>query len=141
MATKHNYVNREKVRWTYGAELELADWPRNEPLPEGMAVDHGAYTNVNSNGVAADGPGQLYHLGGEILTAPSTTVDGPADQFLAIIHRWPQVSLNYRMGLNIHVRVPGLQSHPAPRRGKPLLPHPQVRSPYTADKGASCSTA
>ena len=109
MATKHKYKHPWKKDWTYGAELELADWPRNEPLPKGMQVDDGAYTNVNSNGVAADGPGKYYHLGGEILTAPSVRVEGPAEQFKKIIELWPETSLNYRMGLNVHVRVPGLR--------------------------------
>ena len=109
MATKHKYKHKESKRWTYGAELELADWPRREPLPKGMQVDHGAYTNVNSNGVAADGPGKLYAFGGEILTDPSTSVDGPAEQLDFIKQRWPQTALNYRMGLNVHIRVPGLR--------------------------------
>lgn len=109
MATKFKYKHKETKKWTYGAELELADWPRDVPLPSGMQVDHGAYTNVNSNGVAADGPGKLYNLGGEILTSPSTSVQGPATQFSEIINLWPETSLNYRMGLNIHVRIPGLR--------------------------------
>jgi hypothetical protein len=74
-----------------------------------MAVDEGNYTSVNSNGVAVDGTGRLYHLGGEILTAPSEEVSGPADQWTAIYHRWPETTFNYRTGLNIHVRVPGLR--------------------------------
>lgn len=110
MATSHKYEQKEKKRWTYGAELEIIDWPRNEKLPfKGMAIDEGAYTNVNSNGVAADGPGKLYHLGGEILTEPSVAVSGPADQLECILACWPEARFNYRMGLNVHVRVPGLQ--------------------------------
>jgi hypothetical protein len=73
-----------------------------------MAIDEAANTNVNSNGVAIDGPGKLYHLGGEILTAPTADVSGPADQFTQIMQKWPEASLNFRMGLNVHVRVPGL---------------------------------
>lgn len=110
MATRHKYKHKEKKRWTYGAELELADWPRQEKLPvKGMAIDEGAYTNVNSDGVAVDGPGKLYHLGGEILTAPSVNPSGSAEQQELIKERWPEASLNYRLGLNVHVRVPGLR--------------------------------
>lgn len=111
MATSHKYVQNYK-HVTYGAELELVDWPRNEPLPvKGMAIDEGAYTNVNSNGVAVDGKGKTYHLGGEILTAPTDTPDGVVEQWLAIFRKWPQTKTNYRMGLNVHVRIPGLQEN------------------------------
>lgn len=108
MATSHKY-EQTSTKWTFGAELELVDWPRNDPLPEGMAVDDGNYTSVNSNGVAVDGKGKSYHLGGEILTAPSEEITGPADQFNEIKHRWPQACHNYRTGLNVHVRIPGLR--------------------------------
>ncbi len=108
MATSHKYHCTSK-RMTFGAELELVDWPRNEPLPKGMAIDEGNYTSVNSNGVAVDGKGKTYHLGGEILTAPTESPEGPAEQLTLIQRRWPEAALNYRMGLNVHVRVPGLQ--------------------------------
>lgn len=109
MATSHKY-NQTFKKWSYGAELEFVDWPRNEPLPRGMAIDDGNYTSVNSNGVAVDGRGQTYHLGGEILTAPSEDITGPSDQMLALQRRWPEMTHNYRTGLNTHVRVPGLRS-------------------------------
>jgi len=108
MATKHKYACSAK-HWTYGAELEYVDWPRREPLPRGMAIDEGNYTSVNSNGVAVDGTGKLYHLGGEILTAPSEDPNGPAEQSVCIIKRWPETTFNYRTGLNVHVRIPGLR--------------------------------
>jgi hypothetical protein len=108
MATSHKYVQAFK-RWSYGAELELVDWPRNAPLPKGMAVDDGNYTSVNSNGVAVDGKGKTYHLGGEILTAPSENIESPAEQFDQIKQLWPETIHNYRTGLNVHVRVPGLR--------------------------------
>lgn len=109
MATSYKYQSTSDI-WTYGAELELVDWPRREPLPNGMQVDDGNYTSVNSNGIAVDGKGKSYHLGGEILTAPSARVTGPAEQWLAIHRKWPETTFNYRTGLNIHVRVPGLRS-------------------------------
>lgn len=108
MATSHKY-EQKSVKWTYGAELEFVDWPRNEPLPKEMAVDDGNYTSVNSNGVAVDGKGRTYHLGGEILTAPSEVISGPAAQMDMIMALWPETTFNYRTGLNVHVRVPGLR--------------------------------
>jgi hypothetical protein len=109
MATSYKYAPLKTLKWSYGAELELADWPIREPLADGMAIDEGEKHGVNSNGVAVDGTGELYHLGGEILTAPSTEPSGPADQMAWIKNRWPQATVNFRTGLNIHVRVPGLR--------------------------------
>jgi hypothetical protein len=94
---------------TYGSELEMIDWPRLDPLPFGMAIDDGNYTSVNSNGVAVDGKGKSYHLGGEILTRPSLEPSGPSDQMVLIKKRWPEATHNYRTGLNVNVRVPGLR--------------------------------
>jgi hypothetical protein len=108
MATSHKYKQTSKV-WTYGAELELIDWPRNDKLPKGMAIDDGNYTSVNNNGVAADGKGKSYHLGGEILTHPSEDPEDQAVQYLDLKERFPGITHNYRTGLNVHVRVPGLQ--------------------------------
>lgn len=96
--------------WTYGAELELSDWPRGEKLPvAGMGIDVRDVTMVNSDGVAVDPRGELYHLGGEILTAPSGDPDGVADQLAQILHHWPKTTVNYRSNLHVHVRIPGLR--------------------------------
>lgn len=98
--------------WTYGAELELSDWPRGRMvlLPvAGMGIDLRDVTMVNSDGVAVDPRGELYHLGGEIQTCPSTTPDGVADQLTTILHHWPMTTVNYRSNLHVHVRMPGLR--------------------------------
>jgi hypothetical protein len=109
MATSYRYVPTETRRWTYGAELELVDWPCREPLLPGMAIDENERANVNSNGVAVDGRGKLYHLGGEILTAPSIESSGPAEQLSWVKSRWPEATCNFRTGVNIHIRVPRLR--------------------------------
>lgn len=109
LATKYTYPLCTFKVMSFGAELELADWPNREPLPSGMKIDENERAGVNSNGVAVDGSGKLYHLGGEILTAPSTSVEGPADQMAWIKNRWPEAVDNFRTGLNVHVRVPGLR--------------------------------
>lgn len=108
MATKHSWGANRSECWTFGAEFELDDWPRNETLPEGMALDFD-WSLVNSNGVAVDGPGKLYHLGGEVLACPSAYPEGVADQLAAVVHKWPQVTVNHRTGVHIHIRVPGLR--------------------------------
>lgn len=99
-----------KETWTFGAELELSDWPRHAPLPwKGMGIDVRDVTMVNSDGVAVDPKGKLYPLGGEIQTAPSVTPEGVADQLADIMQRWPETTVNYRSNLHVHVRVPGLR--------------------------------
>lgn len=95
--------------WTYGAEFELSDWPRREPLPPGMGIDVRDVTMVNSDGVAVDPRGELYHLGGEILAAPTEEPGGVADQLATIMKMWPETIVNYRSNLHIHIRVPGLK--------------------------------
>lgn len=94
---------------TYGAELELSDWPRREPLAPGQGVDLKDNTMVNSNGVAVDPRGELWPWGGEIQTAPTTEASGQADQLADIMRRWPETTVNYRSNLHVHVRVPGLR--------------------------------
>lgn len=112
MATSHKYVHTEAKIWTYGAELEFIDWPRHDALPvRGMAIDDGNYTSVNTNGVAVDGKGKTCKFGGEILTVPSENVNSPAEQMDAITKKWPEATHNYRTGLNVHVRVPGLREN------------------------------
>lgn len=110
MATTHKYHCTETKKFTYGAEIEVVDWDRRRArLLPGMAIDEGERANVNSNGVAVDGTGKFYHLGGEILTAPSTDPTGPAEQLAWVKHKWPEATVNFRTGVNIHIRVPGLR--------------------------------
>lgn len=109
MATNYKYKPLKTKKWSYGAELELVDWPQDEPLWPGQALDQAEYGLVNSNGVAVDSTGKFYHKGGEILTAPSLDPTGPSDQLCGINNRWPEAVPNYRCGTHIHVRVPGLR--------------------------------
>lgn len=97
---------------SYGAELELSDWPRgHEPLAPGQGIDTRDVTMVNSDGVAVDPKGILWHRGGEINTAPTTETEGQADQLADIMRKWPETTVNYRSNLHCHVRVPGLREH------------------------------
>lgn len=97
---------------TYGAELELSDWPRDQPLPmAGLGIDERDVTMVNSDGVAVDPRGLVWNRGGEIQTAPTHEVEGQADQLEAIMTVWPETTVNYRSNLHVHVRVPGLREH------------------------------
>lgn len=102
---------------SYGAELELSDWPRGEPLAPGQDIDERDVTMVNSSGVAVDPRGKVWLHGGEIQTAPTHEVDGQAAQLADIMRKWPETTVNYRSNLHCHVRVPGLREHlPSLRR-------------------------
>lgn len=103
---------------TYGAELELSDWPRgHEPLAPGQGIDTRDVTMVNSDGVAVDPKGILWHRGGEINTAPTYDTMGQAQQLADIMTKWPETTVNYRSNLHVHVRVPQLREHlPSLRR-------------------------
>lgn len=94
--------------WTYGAEHELADWPYNDPLPEGYGRDRNDITIVNSNGIANDPSGRTYDRGGEINTPPTKTVTEQVDCLTTIKQLFPMARVNYRSNLHCHVRVPGL---------------------------------
>lgn len=95
--------------WTYGAEHELADIPRNAPLPAGWGWDVKDNTIVNSNGIANDPRGKLYGFGGEINTPPTDSIAGQAEILNEIVARYPEAKCNYRSNLHFHIRVPGLK--------------------------------
>jgi hypothetical protein len=95
--------------WTYGAEHELGDWPRDRELPEDFGLDKKDVTIVNSNGIAADPKGRYYRFGGEINTPPTGEPVGQCMMLAKIKGRYPEAVVNYRSNLHVHVRVPGLQ--------------------------------
>lgn len=97
--------------FTYGAELELADIDINlsNELPEGCAWDRKDYTMVNSNGIAVDPKGVSWRRGGEINTAPTDTILEQVEQFGTIVELFPEIAVNYRSNLHIHIGVPGLR--------------------------------
>lgn len=97
--------------WTYGAEFELSDFDNRIPLAKGQGYDRKDNTQVNSDGIAVDPKGELYHLGGEVLTAPSESLEGPAEQLIEHIRTHPGTNVNYRSNLHIHVRIPGLREN------------------------------
>lgn len=95
--------------WTYGAELELSDFPRARLAEAGLQFDREDVTMVNSNGVAVDARGVLYPLGGEVKVRPSDSPDGVAAQLAEIVRLVPETAVNYRSNLHVHVAVPGLR--------------------------------
>lgn len=97
------------TEWTFGAEHEFADFSLDTTLPKGCAHDRKDWTIVNSNGIANDPKGLLYRFGGEINTPP-TDKDDQVDVLTAIKKRVPDVAVNYRSNLHIHIRVPGLKT-------------------------------
>lgn len=95
--------------WTYGAEHEFADWDTTKGW-EGFGRD--PEPNIcNSNGIAADPRLISYKFGGEINTPPTKTVIEQGDLLEKFLRMHPNAKANWRCGLHIHIRVPGLATH------------------------------
>ena len=102
-------ANLDHNSWSWGCEHELADIPRDRPLPKGYGWDVKDITIVNSNGIANDPKGELYKFGGEINTPPTDTVGGQVECLSTIKELFPEAKVNYRSNLHVHIRVPGLK--------------------------------
>jgi hypothetical protein len=96
-------------KWSYGAELETADW--DQGLNNGYWRTDLDWTMVNSDGIAVDPSGKVYRLGGELLAWPSNTHTGVASQLMDMLNKFANMSVNYRSNLHVHVRVPGLRDN------------------------------
>lgn len=92
--------------WTYGCEHELADWDTRWGW-EGYGRDPEPNI-VNSNGIAADPLLKSYPFGGEINTPPSSSPDVQGELLERFLKRHERAKVNYRTGLHVHIRVPGL---------------------------------
>lgn len=92
--------------WTFGAEHELGDWDTRLGW-EGYGRD--PEPNIcNSNGIAGDPSLRDYPFGAEINTQPTATPDGQGEQLAAFVARHPRLYISQRVGMHIHIRVPGL---------------------------------
>lgn len=99
-----------EARFTYGVELEYGNCLYGQQLPGGAKWNDQDNTCVSSTGIANDPRGVLYRYGGEINTAPTTTVSQQVDHIRDIKNALsPAPIVNYRSNLHVHVRVPGLK--------------------------------
>lgn len=96
-------------RFTYGAELELADIDSQRGLPPGFGWDRKDVSMVNSNGVAVDPTHRLYRYGGEINTPPTTTIEEQVKAFKLALNRFPGATVNYRSNLHVHIGINSLR--------------------------------
>lgn len=95
--------------WTYGAEHELADWDTTRGWD---GFDRDPEPNiVNTNGIAADPKLISYKFGGEINTPPSSTAEEQAELLVKFLRMHPEATVNWRCGLHVHIRVPGLKDN------------------------------
>lgn len=101
-------VDTTGKNWTYGAEHELADWDTRKGLPEGYGRDPEPNI-VNSNGIAADPRLISYKFGGEINTPPTDTPEDQGELLARFLSKHPTASANWRCGMHIHIRIPGLK--------------------------------
>lgn len=92
--------------WTYGCEHELGDWDtRKDWLGNGVDPEPNL---MNSNGVAPDPKRVLYPFGGEINTPPTKTPEEQVDILAKFLKYHKKATANYRTGLHVHIRIPGL---------------------------------
>lgn len=97
--------------WTYGAEHELGNWDRRRGVPDGFIADRKDVTVMNSNGIAADPKGRTYDFGGEINTPPTDSPQGQVQALQTIKTFHPEVVINHRSNLHIHIHVPALREN------------------------------
>lgn len=99
-------IDSDGTTWTYGTEHEFGDWDTRTGY-KGFGLDPEPEI-VNSNGIAADPKLKDCPFGAEINTAPSDTIDGQVEQYIRFT-KAKQVYVSYRVGMHIHIRIPGLK--------------------------------
>lgn len=101
--------------WTYGVEHELGDWDTRDGW-DGFGRD--PEPNVcNSNGIAADPTLKDWYFGAEINTKPTKSCAEQGNILRRFLKRHTQCFVSQRVGMHIHVRIPGLsRSLPALKR-------------------------
>lgn len=100
-------ANYKLEDFTYGLELEWSDVDIRVQLPEAASWSKKEWLIVNSDGTANDPTGKRTHLGGEINTVPSSTVEGQV-QLVDELQRLLNPKALYRGSVHVHIGVPGL---------------------------------
>lgn len=102
-------LKSDTAGWTYGVEHELADWDTRKGW-EGYGRD--PEPNIcNSNGIAGDPTLKDYPFGAEINTPPTSSPNGQGDLLTQFLKRHEHVYVSQRVGMHVHVRVPGLREN------------------------------
>lgn len=107
---KRDFVFHTK-QWTFGVEHEFGDWNKRRGLPQGFIIDKKDITVMNSNGIAADPTSKTWVIGGEINTPSTCSPRGQIDMLRKIKSLHPDVVVNHRSNLHIHIHVPGLKAN------------------------------
>ena len=94
--------------FTYGAEIEAADWDTRVTLPEGSTVDMLDYTIANSNGLANDPRKQMNVFGGEVNLKPCDSIVEAVNEMMRVYSAMGNYAFNYTCNLHIHIGVAGL---------------------------------
>jgi len=95
--------------WTYGVEHELADWDTRKGF--GVFGRDPEPNILNSNGIAGDPTLRDYPFGAELNSPPTSTPDAQADLFQDFVMQHPFIFVSHRIGMHVHIRVPGLAKH------------------------------
>ena len=95
-------------QFTYGSEIEAADWDTRLVLPEGCNLDTLDYTIANSSGLANDPTHTDVLFGGEVNVRISNSIQEAVDAMMEVYQSIAPYTINYTCNLHIHVGVPGL---------------------------------
>ena len=94
--------------YTYGSEIEAADWDTRKELPEGSTLDKLDYTIVNSSGLANCPKKQMNVYGGEVNTRVADSPEDAVDAMMDVYNAIAPYTFNYTCNLHIHVGIPDL---------------------------------
>lgn len=96
----------ERLKLTFGCELELADWDRSTEIPLHLGViDVNDTTVANSDGTCVN-PYVEGGRGGEICTTPTDSTELQVTNISKILDLIGEPQVNHTCWLHIHVGVP-----------------------------------
>jgi hypothetical protein len=97
--------------FTYGSEIEAADWDTRVELPMGSTVDTQDYTVANSNGLGNDNTKVLNPFGGEVNVVKAGSIEAAVSEMMGVYRAITPYTLNYTCNLHLHVGIPGLMEN------------------------------
>jgi hypothetical protein len=97
-----------KTEWTYGCEIEIADWDTRCYLPPGSRLGMMRYNIANSSGLGNDPRKVLNIYGGDIKVKVSKSIEEAVESALEVFEYVEPYSINYTCLLHIHIGIPDL---------------------------------
>lgn len=94
--------------WTYGSELEIADWNTKLGVPPGHVMDTKDYTIANTCGIGNDPKKKDNIYGGEVQVKVTDSIEKAVEACLEVYDWVAPYSINHTCNFHIHIGVPGL---------------------------------